>query len=44
MLNVKLSKSQFNQLKSGMKNETEVILNLSSNLIGKFNDEKSFPQ
>ena len=32
-LNVKLSNSQLNKLKSGMKNETEVILNLLSNLI-----------
>ena len=32
-LNVKLSNSQLNKLKSGMKNETEVILNLLSNLM-----------
>ena len=32
-LNVKLSNSQLNKLKSGIKNGTEVTLNLSSNLI-----------
>ena len=30
-LNVKLSNSQLNKLKSGIKNGTEVTLNLSSN-------------
>ena len=33
-LNVKLSNSQLNKLKSAMKNETEVVLRLSSNMIG----------
>ena len=33
-LNVKLSNSQFNKFKSGIKNETEVVLRLSSNIIG----------
>ena len=33
-LNVKLSDSQFNKLKSTIKNETEVVLWLSSNMIG----------
>ena len=32
-LNVKLSNSQLNKLESGIKNETEVMLNLLSNLI-----------
>ena len=41
-LNVKLSNSQINKLKSGIKNETEVTLNLSSNLIGNSNDEIIF--
>ena len=41
-LNVKLSKSQPNKLKSGIKNGTQVILNLSSNMIDIFNDEISF--
>ena len=42
-LNVKLSNSQLNKLKSGIKNGTEVTLNLSSNLIGNYNDETNFP-
>ena len=32
-LNIKLSNSRFSKLKFGIKNETEVTLNLSSNLI-----------
>ena len=40
----RLSDSQFNKLKSGTtKNNTEVTLNLSSNIIGKTNDETNFP-
>ena len=42
-LNVKLSNSQLNKLKSAIKNGTEVTLNLSSNLIGNSNDETNFP-
>ena len=33
-LNVKLSNSQFNKLKSGTKNGNEVTLKLSSNVVG----------
>ena len=33
-LNVKLSNSQLNKLKSAIKTETEVVLRLSSNMIG----------
>ena len=33
-LNAKLSNSQFNKFKSAIKNETEVVLRLSSNMIG----------
>ena len=33
-LNLKLSNSQLNKLKSAVKNETEVVLRLSSNMIG----------
>ena len=33
-LNVKLSNSQLNKLKSAIKNENEVVLRLSSNMIG----------
>ena len=39
-LNVKLSNSQLNKLKSAIKNETEVVLRLSSNMIG--NNEINF--
>ena len=40
-LNVKLSYSQLNKLKSAIKNETEEVLRLSSNMIG--NNETNFP-
>ena len=40
-LNVKLSNSLLNKLKSAIKNETEVVLRLSSNLIG--DNETNFP-
>ena len=40
-LNVKLSNSQLNKLKSAIKNETGVVLRLSSNMIG--NNETNFP-
>ena len=33
-LNVKLSNSQLNKLKSTIKNETDVVLRLLSNMIG----------
>ena len=42
-LNVKLSNSQLNKLKSVIKNGTEVTLNLSSNFIGSSNNETNFP-
>ena len=42
-LNVKLSNSQLNKLKSAIKNETDVILRLSSNMIGNSDDEANFP-
>ena len=42
-LNVKLSNSQLNKLKSAIKNKTEVVLRLSSNMIGNSDDETSFP-
>ena len=38
-LNAKLSNSQFNKLKSGIKNRTEATLSFSSNLIGNSIDE-----
>ena len=40
-LNVKLPISQLNKLKSAIKNETKVVLRLSSNMVG--DDEKNFP-
>ena len=40
-LNMKLSNSQLNKLKSAIKNETEVVLRLSSNMIG--NNETNCP-
>ena len=43
ILNVKLSNSQLNKLTSGIKNGTEVTLNLSSNVIGNSNDYTNFP-
>ena len=42
-LNLKLSSSQLNKLKSGIKNVTEVTLNLSSNVISNSNHEANFP-
>ena len=40
-LNIKLSNSQLNKFKSAIKNETEVVLRLSSNMIG--DNETNFP-
>ena len=40
-LNVKLSNSQLKKFKSAIKNETEVVLRLSSNMIG--DNETNFP-
>ena len=42
-LNVKLSNSQLNKLKSAIKNKTDVTLRLSSNMIGNSDDETNFP-
>ena len=41
-LNVKLSNSQLNKFKSAIKNENEVILRLSSNMVG--DNETNFPR
>ena len=41
-LNVKLSNSQLNELKSEIKNKTEVVLRLPSNMIGNSDDETNF--
>ena len=40
-LNVKLSNSELSKLKSAIKNESEVVLRLSLNMIG--NNETNFP-
>ena len=40
-LNVKLSNLQLNELESVIKNESEVVLRLSSNMIG--DNETNFP-
>ena len=42
-LNVKLSNSQLNKLKPAIKNETDVILRLSSNMTGNSGDDANFP-
>ena len=42
-LNVRLSNSQLNKLKSAIKNETEVVIRLFPNMIGDFNDQTNFP-
>ena len=41
-LNVKLSISQLNKLKSAIKKETDVVLRLSSNIIGNSDDAFNF--
>ena len=42
-LNIKLSNSQLNKLKSAIKCEAEVVLRLSSNMIDNSDDENNFP-
>ena len=41
-LNIKLSTSQLNKLKSAIKNETEVIIRISPNMIGSSNNGTNF--
>ena len=41
-LNVTLSNSQLNKLKSAIKNKTNVVLRLSSNMSGNSNDKNNF--
>ena len=43
-LNVKLSNSQLSKLKSSIKNETDVVLRISSNMVSNSNDNTNFPQ
>ena len=42
-LNVKLSNSQLNKLKSAIKNESDVVLKTSSSMVGNSNDNTNFP-
>ena len=42
-LNVKLSNSQLNKLKSSIKNENDVVLRISSNMVSNSNDNTNFP-
>ena len=42
-LNVKLSNSQLNKLKSSIKNDTDIVLRISSNMVGNSNDNTNFP-
>ena len=42
-LNVKLSNSQLNKLKSAIKSKTDVVLRLSSNMVGNSRDNTNFP-
>ena len=41
-LNVKVSNSQLNKLNSAIKNETDVVLRLSSNMVGNSDNETNF--
>ena len=41
-LNIKLPSLQLNKLKCGIRNNTELNLNLSSNVIGDSNEQVSF--
>ena len=42
-LNIKLSNSQLNELKSGIKNGTKLTLKISSNVVGDSNHDNNFP-
>ena len=42
-VNVKLSTSELNKLKSAIKNENDVVIRLSPNMIGDSNDKGNFP-
>ena len=41
-LNVNLSKSQLNKLKSAIKNETDIVFRISSGMVGNSNDNTNF--
>ena len=42
-LNTKLSNSQLNKLKSAIKNQIDIVIRLSPNMIGDSNDRTNFP-
>ena len=42
-VNVNLSNSQLNKLKSAIKHETDVVLRILSNMMGNLEDESDFP-
>ena len=42
-LNVRLSNSQLSKLKSTTKNETDIVLRISSNMVGNSGDNTNFP-
>ena len=42
-LNTKLSNSQLNKLMSAIKNENDVVIKLSPNMIDDSNDKTNFP-
>ena len=42
-LNVKLSNSQLSKIKSSIKYETDVVLRISSNMVGNSSDNTNFP-
>ena len=42
-LHVKLLNSQLNKLKSSIKNETDVVLRISPNVVSNSNDNTNFP-
>ena len=42
-INIKLSNSQHHKLRLGIENCTEIILKISSNFVGDFNEDDHFP-
>ena len=42
-LNIKLSNSQLNKLKSEIKNSADITLKISSNVLGDSNDKNNIP-
>ena len=42
-VSTKLSNSELNELKSAIKNENDIVIRLSPNMIGDSNDKGNFP-